>query len=131
MPLPAPALVPSVKTKAVAATTVEDLIAASGASRRTLWMRYLRTRQEDCRGATKRSPKAGAMEKMPPSMYAKVSGNMNYYFELWLQCGCSWGAVVATEKRHCETRHDQDVDFEWLYGFQLKDFVPEDIAKGW
>jgi len=38
---------------------------------------------------------------------------------------------VATGKWHCETRHDEDVDYEWLYGFQLKDFVPEDIVKGW
>ena len=109
--MPAPALVPSVQMNVVAATAVEDLIAATGESRRTLWMRYLRTRQEDCRGATKRSAKAGALEKMPPEMSAKVSGNINYYFEMWLRCGCSWGAVVATEKRHCETRRDEDVDY--------------------
>ena len=78
------------------------MVAASGESRRTLWMRYLRTRQEDGRGETKRAPKAGALEKMPPEMSAKVSGNMNFYFELWLKCGCSWGAVVAPEKRLSE-----------------------------
>ena len=129
--MPAPALVPSVQMNAVAATAVEDLIAATGESRRTLWMRYLRTRQEDCRGATKRSAKAGALEKMPPERSAKVSGNINYYFEMWLRCGCSWGAVVATEKRHCETRRDNEVDYEWMYGFRLKDFVHEHIDKVW
>ena len=128
---PPVAVVPSAKTKAIALTAGEDLCAASGETRRALWMRYLRTRQQDGRGETKRAPKAGAYEKMPREMSAKVSGNMNFYFELWLKCGCSWGAVVAHEKRQSEVVHDEDVGYEWLYGFQLKETVPKEIAEGW
>ena len=139
-------VIPSVTAQAAAGTAAADVLAAGNIvplpridgndvtpeNRRQLWMKYLRTRQDDARGSgKKRAPKAGAPEKLPNDMATKVNNNLNYYFELWVQCGCSWGQVRIHEERCTEEQHTEDTEYDWTYGFDLKKHLPEEIAIGW
>ena len=38
---------------------------------------------------------------------------------------------MATQTQTSEADRQEEVDFEWMYVFQLKQFMPEAIAKGW
>eukprot|EP00974_Lingulodinium_polyedra_P080145 7763383-Lingulodinium_polyedra.AAC.1 len=60
---------------------------------------------------------------MPASMAARVDKNLTSYFELWVELGCSWGAVQAHEERLQQQTVDEDEGYSWMYGFQIrKDF---------
>ena len=68
---------------------------------------------------------------MPASMAARVEQNLTSYFELWVELGCSWGAVEAHEERLQQQTGESDEGYSWMYGFQVKAEFPKSLADGW
>ena len=125
---------PSLIKPVAKATSGAEAVAEATEERRKQWMKYLRTRQPDSRTTAQskaRTPKAGAPEKLPDNMKAKVDKNPNFYFDLWQQCGCSWGNVQMHEERLAAQSTETDQLYEHMFGFELKRDFPQPIAEGW
>ena len=68
---------------------------------------------------------------MPASMADRIEQNLTSYFELWVELGCSWGAVEAHEERLQQQTGESDEGYSWMYGFQVKAEFPKSLADGW
>jgi hypothetical protein len=115
----------SVEAESSAASLAKKHMAA--ASRRALWMRYLRSREP---AGGKR---ASRIARPPPDVLEAMAKNplqKNRYFDLWVGHDQDWGKVMLWERTFTSTSTKQGLTERWLtYAQVVEAYRSEVVAK--
>jgi hypothetical protein len=127
LPVTAEAAPPAVHALQVAAADAEAAQICP-IERRRLWMEYLRTRQVAKSGGREKKSDGLRSEKCPESLMGRVERDPNAWFKIWLRCGKSWGQVQVEEIKTQQTSVDEQLEEEWIWGFDLDKRMPKCAA---